>query len=692
MARPRADKLKPIDDRDRALHAERMAEKRAAGRDIDIPKVVNPRRKKSAAKSLKAWKRAYFGKTCYFKSAPFQDLRLAIIEEHIKYGGQRAQAHPRGSAKTTDAVIAATWALMTGRKKFFFIVCATEPKARTLMGLARDALEFNDVLCEDYPEVCVPIRALGGAAQRAGQQTVNGVRTRVVYQSERIILPTIEGSAASGGVLASCGIMGNINGQIVRSMRPDFVLLDDIETPESALSQGEDSQCEKITNIVNSSIGGLAGPGVTMAILWNGTILERGCCIETHTNRKINPQWRGSRQKAIEKWPERMDLWDEYCQMVVTGIGDESDPFYRGAMKFYRKNRKEMNRGAKVAWPSNFNHELAPDGSRKEISALQHLFHQKIQYGDRAFMTQYQNEPPIDEKYSGITAELVASRLNEYPWQVTPEGFDHCVVQMIDVRGREIHYLVLAYSEGGSSAVIDYGIDKVFAPKGNLRDPDSAVRPALEQATLEALRARRDVVKGDMNPYRDFEGRPINIAANAVDARWLKSVVCQFVVESGVLWRGFMGDGKKKGNRLYTHPTKRSKTIIPGDNWYGTRDDSIGIMWHINADQWKLHSHERWLQDPGTAGAVSLPGVDPRAHTRLGKHIVAEEWSVAEQKWEEKSQWNHWLDCHAGACALGNMCGIQIVRPDAPAPRFVEHEMQAPMTDAYGRPFLATQR
>jgi hypothetical protein len=676
---------------EREAQRQLMAAKRARAADIEIPAVVNPRRRKAAIKSLKKFKSAYFQETCYFKSAPFQIARLAVIEEHIKYGGQRAQAHPRGSAKTTDAVISAVWAVLTGKKKYFLVICASDPKAKNLMGHIRDALEFNDLLLEDFPEVCAPIRALEGAAQRAGKQTFNGKRTRIVYQTDRIVLPYIDGSISCGSVLCCCGITANINGLIIGGKRPDFVLLDDIETPETAASQGEDGQCEKITNIVNSSIGGLVGPGNVMAIVWNGTILEKGCCIEKHTNRKLYPQWRGSRQKAIISWPKRMDLWEKYCEMYVSGISDESDPYFRNATKFYRANRREMDRGSKVAWPSNYARGQSHDGSQMEISALQNLFNQKIKWGDKAFLTQYQNEPPEEEGKSGITPELVASRLNGHPYCVAPEGYDYRLVQFIDVRSTELHYLVLAFSEDGSSAIIDYGIDKVFAPKGDLKSPDSPVRNALEQAVFDALRHRRDRIAGDMNPYKNCDGIQIPIALNAVDARWLPSVVCAFIAESGTLWRAFMGDGKKKGSRMYSHPTKMSKTIIPGDNWYGTKDNRVGVMWHVNADAWKLHSQERFMQDPGTPGAVSLPGVDPRAHISFGKHMCAEEWNLSEQRWDEKSRWNHFKDCHAGACAAGNMCGITIMRAGDPLPKAMI-VTKDPFRMPDGRPYLATNR
>ncbi len=644
---------------EREKQADLMSRKRALERDLSIPPVQNKRRRSYAKRSLRYFAKTYFPHLYYLKMAAFQVNRQKKMEALIKFGNRTADADPRGTGKTTDAVVAAMWALLNGWRVHFIIVRANDIEAKVIISDIKRELETNDLLLEDYPEVCIPVRALEGAAQRAGRQTVDGVRTRIEYHGSSIYFPQVEGSPSSGSVISVAGIEGKIRGRNLNGRRPDFVLLDDIEDQESANSIIISAKRERI---ILSDIGGLAGPGKSVATFWRGTILKRGCLIDRYTDRALKPAWQGTRQKSLVTEPENDKLWARYTELMDQGKRDGSDPTGRVATKFYRKHRKAMDKGSVLAWSENYIREKAPDGSMQEISSLQHLMNLRIELGEEAFQTEYQNDPPEDDKYSGLTADLVANRLSMCPQFVVPVGLEAHLVQCIDIRGREIHYAVLACDENATGSFIDYGQIKVDAPDGDLRDPKSAVRPALEIAMLGALEKRRSMTEAEVTPYRDENGDPLSVSLTLVDAGWLEKVVYQFCNSSGPRWRATKGDQNQPGKRKFLSPKRGSGKKI-GNNWYAVRQQqSRTWLFHMNADHWKLTCHERFSQTLGTSGAVTVFGNSPLEHKRFSKHIVAEEWDIEKGRFIKTYRWNHFLDCASGCFAAASMVGAELIK------------------------------
>ncbi len=645
-----------------------MARKRAAARDIQIPAIKNPARRRRCSGSLLLFEKTYFPHLAYLKIAPFQEERLAQMETMIRYGGRQAKAEPRGSAKTTHALIAALWALLYGYRRHFMVVRASDPEAEQIIRDAKLELETNELLLEDFPEVCAPIRALEGAPQRAGQQTYKGVRTRCEYHSGWIVLPRAMGKSqkSAGSVLSTSGITGKIRGRKINQLRPDFVLLDDIEDNESVKSEAVTA---KYDEIIRSDVGGLGGPGKSVAILWLGTIIRRMCLIDQATDRQMRPEWQGKRQAALIEWPtdQAMALWEIYWEMMSEGRRKGDDPTGRRACEFYRDNRAAMDAGAVVAWADNYIRESAEDGSPLEISNLQHLMNKRLDMGEDAFLTEYQNDPPEPGQKGELNADLVASRLSLYPAGVVPAGYEFRLVQGIDIRGREIHYIVDAVKEDGSTATIDYDILPVDAPDGDLGNPRDASRPALERAVLTALRRRREVVQA--RPYRDHEGNAVEIALTLVDSGWLPDVVYLFVRESGPRWRASKGDQQVPGNARFRMPAKGSGGTVIGEGWYAKLQASGNWLYHLDADKWKLAAQERYLQSPDTAGSAVWFGNDAKAHRLIAKHIVAERWNLEKSKFEQLSKFNHFLDCKAMCLAAAGMVGAGLMRQEQQAAR-----------------------
>ena len=84
-----------------------------------------------------------------------------------------------------------------------------------------------------------PIACLEGIANRCAGQLYRGERTRISWTASEIVLPTIAGAASSGAIVRVAGITGRIRGMKYkrpdgRTVRPEFVVVDDPQTSESA--------------------------------------------------------------------------------------------------------------------------------------------------------------------------------------------------------------------------------------------------------------------------------------------------------------------------------------------------------------------------------------------------------------------------------------------------------------------------
>ena len=86
---------------------------------------------------------------------------------------------PRGSGKTTLCVRAIEWAIRHGHRSFPFLVTAEQDAfVRHLAGI-KVTFETKQILLDDFPELCHPIRCVNRSPQSARGQTCHGELARV---------------------------------------------------------------------------------------------------------------------------------------------------------------------------------------------------------------------------------------------------------------------------------------------------------------------------------------------------------------------------------------------------------------------------------------------------------------------------------------------------------------------------------
>jgi len=262
---------------------ERNAEAVRAAQDIaPIPEVADPERRAAACASFRVFCETYFPHVFYL---PWSEDHLKVIEKierAVKTGGLFALAMARGSGKTSIMQIACIWAALIGATPFVTIIAASSDRAYDLLETIKTWLETNDLLAADFPEVCYPIRKLDRIVHRQRGQKYNGEPTRIEWLADKIVLPTIPSSQASGVVISCCGMKGSdirgqnharADGQVVR---PQLVMVDDPQTTESAWSE---SQSKRREAILAGDVLGMAGPGRKIAGLMACTVNGYQRCV-----------------------------------------------------------------------------------------------------------------------------------------------------------------------------------------------------------------------------------------------------------------------------------------------------------------------------------------------------------------------------------------------------------------------------
>ena len=303
-------------DERRDAERNRQAEQSLAGRDIaPLPEVVNPPRKADCARNFRLFCESYFPETYSLEWSPDHLKAIEKIETAVLSGGLFALAMPRGSGKSTMTETAALWAMLYGHREFVTLIGATESAALEMLDSIKTELEVNEHLSEDFPEVCYPVAQLEGISNRCAGQLFHGERTRITWTSNEIVLPTIEGSKASGIIVRVAGITGRVRGMKYkrsdgRSVRPSLVIIDDPQTSESA---GSLEQTRKRVRVLAGDILGLAGPGLKISGIMPCTIIRPGDMADIILNRNTHPDWNGEKTKMVYKFPTNMKLWDEYA-------------------------------------------------------------------------------------------------------------------------------------------------------------------------------------------------------------------------------------------------------------------------------------------------------------------------------------------------------------------------------------------
>ena len=649
----------------------RNAETSRTGRDVgELPAPADPKRKAKAIGNFRFFCETYFPDLFPLAWSDDHLEVIAIIERAVLEGGLFAMAMPRGSGKTTLAEIATMWSAFTGRRQFVALIGASLSAAREMLDSIKTELETNELLAADFPEVCIPIAMLEGIANRCKGQHVNGQRTRITWEKDVIVLPTIEGSAASGVIIKVAGLTGRVRGMKFKrpdgnAVRPSLVICDDPQTDKSARSE---LMCDQREKLLGGAVLGLAGPGVKISGVMPITVVCPGDLAARMLDRSKHPQWQGQTKKLLYEFPTRMDLWEQYAELRADSLRNHGDG--RLATEFYRDHQKEMDKGAKVAWHERFNDD--------ELSALQHAMN--LFFDDEAsFMAEYQNDP-LDENAANtvetLTADQICQLTNKLDRRVIPLDAS-CVVTYIDVQKNALFATTGAYAPDFTGAIVDYSCF-----------PDPRRRTFTYRQLRTTLKKHTGEKSEEAAIYRGLE----ELVAAIVGQKWIDEAGTEHRIARVLIDAGYQPDtvyqfcrrSEFAGLAVPSHGKHFGPATTPMSEWRRQKGDRIGPHWKIpgsagkrairhlliDTNYWKSFFHERLAVGVGRGG-LTLWGSKPGEHRLFAQHLTAENRErLTHESGRTVDVWsnppakpdNHWFDCAVGTLVAASIQGCELMK------------------------------
>lgn len=674
--------------------ADRKAAQRASQRDLRIPPVRDPARRAACEADDRLWLRTYCSDVFYNPFTPHQERIIADCGQALRYGTQKCKAAPRGDGKSSIVKYLSKKYSLCRQVSFPLIVSATGEKSKKTLNSLKHRLasgmriDHRNVctavtpIGEDYPLECAVAAYVNPWPSRARNVTANGQRRiHVEWGAEMIIIPTWEDDEPLGPIMLALGITSDeLQGCNVYDRRPDFVILDDLDSRDS-LAAEDGTVAGKIIETVSKTIAGLGGQNKRLGKFMLCTITSRESAAYRYSDPTKEPSWSGERIAAIIEWPKRNDLWQTYVEFRQWGQNtfDEdkkpADPFGRKAHAFLLENFHEMHVGAVLSNPHNFIRELLPDGSPTHVSALQRCYDYIADEGMPSFQTEHQNDPPEEDALteSGISYQLVQRQVSGYEQGVVPDGCS-ILVHGVDVGKTWLHWVVRAFRPDGTGFTIDYGRQNVYETK---HGSDVGLDRAIKREVIRLITDFRDA------PY----SKQFRESLTLVDSGWRTEAVYAACLELGMGVKPIKGIGLSVRDGNGTHGrfsdvmrrTRDKKPICDGVYYSIIREPRMKPFELVcaSADQWKAWEHDRWTTATDKPGCMFLYGshsddtsrlsADQRAHLHFANHICAEvevedvvKGGIV-RKWKQKNKENHWLDASYYADVAAAILGIRTV-------------------------------
>lgn len=655
-------------DEHRERAAERQAELSKAGREIGPPpKVKNPRRRKKCERDFKAFCDSYFPRVFHRGWSPDHLRVLKLVEQAVLDGMLQAVAMPRGSGKSSICQRAALWAVLYGHRHYAIVVCADDKKGKKTLGILKTELARNELLAEDFPEICHPIVSLEGIANRANGQLCRGEPTNMEWGKGRIVLPTMPGAPGSGAVLEAAGLESAVRGavhldQAGNQIRPDLALVDDPQTRRTAKSIVQNETREQL---VSADLLGCAGPGEPFSCLMACTVIYQADMADRMLDRQLHPEWRGIRAKLLYEFPKRLDLWQKYGDILSDELRNDGDG--KLATAFYRKHRKAMDAGAKVAWPER----KLP----KELSALQHAMTLWLR-DEEAFASEYQNEPidKIAEASELPTREELVARTNKLARGHVPLDAQW-LTSFVDVQGCYLVWGVCAWQSDFTGSLIDFG---AWPDQQRSYFSRSDARPTLAQHYKgRGSEARLASALDDLSEHlfgrvwKREDGAEMRIDRGVYDANWGDStdVVYAFCRRSKHPVWPWHGRAQTASSKPWSDYQKKPGEVI-GHHWRVPNVSRTRAARYVLADvnYWKSFLWARLAVPVGDPGAFSFFGSSPAPIKLVADHLHAEYPVQTSGRGRELTEWklrperpdNELLDVLVGNCVAASMLGASL--------------------------------
>jgi predicted phage terminase large subunit-like protein len=272
---------------------------------------ASAKRQKHVAQSLEFFAKTYFP---HFVTGSKSVLHEYLFERlsHKNTGTHLAVAAPRGEAKSTIvSQIYILWLAVLQRSHYALIIMDAYDQAATMLEAIKAELDTNPRLAMDFPKAC----GLGTVWREGVVVTAGGIKIQVFGSGKRM------------------------RGLRHGPHRPDLVVCDDLENDENVRSR---TQRDKLETWFKKTVLKIGPPDDSLNVVVIGTVLHHDSLLSRLLRDKM---WESKRFSAIIRWPDRMDLWEQWERLWRIGGEEIAD-------EYFRARRESMEAGAIVSWPS----------------------------------------------------------------------------------------------------------------------------------------------------------------------------------------------------------------------------------------------------------------------------------------------------------------------------------------------------
>ena len=240
------------------------------------------------------------------------------------------------------------------------------------------------------------------------------VKNNGVIQFARLLRDDGAELATSGSVVTVRGITSGIRGLKVGKLRPDTIILDDLQSAETASNP---EQVEKINDIIKRDIMNLSSKGKLAVLMTSTPICPEDLCDKI----EHDIAWKTTKYPAVISWPDDIvkspdnGLWAQYFKMFDGELTEDAP--HTKSLDFYKSNRVQMDAGAQLFAPERFKLQ---DG---HISGLQALLEKRHMIGDAAFQAEMQMKPKRFAFKLDISPRDIVRKASSTPRLVVPDGY-----------------------------------------------------------------------------------------------------------------------------------------------------------------------------------------------------------------------------------------------------------------------------
>lgn len=282
----------------------------------------------------------------------FKDAQRMILGD--KYSQKFfVRAAPRGFGKSRIiSVVLPLWCIVYKYRQNIVLIADTGPQSTEYISTIKDELESNTKLKEDFGRL-----ESDKKWSETEIETINGVHV----------------VAKSSGK--------SLRGMSWHNIRPDLVVLDDLENDEMVNTEEQRSKLRTWFTKVVLPIG-----TESTSFLYVGSILHYESLLNIILTKPEYSNWDRKIYRAIYEF-SASPLWNDW-QSLFTDLSDKKSA--QTAYKFYEKHRDEMLADTKVLWP-----EWRRDREGRSDTYYT-LMIQQLQDAD-AFNSEYQNNPMTED-------------------------------------------------------------------------------------------------------------------------------------------------------------------------------------------------------------------------------------------------------------------------------------------------------